>query len=295
MRKKIYICTTFRDFNGSLNDQLQKAYLYGIKNQTYSNFELVVTLFGEKKVEENVREIVGDKCSFIDEGKKDYKYSLSTVFLNGLKKAKEEKDSILIWSTSDIVLDDNYFETIIKNYHESLAGITHPNRHAAFLGEDMKSNSSFADFTFGIDILFFSTKVLLQKECMEAIEKYRFFGWGVFENFLATLGAEYAGKCINTVNISDVYKVANDREAAQETNLMLSDAAQKNLKVYEKYLKDYHKTYKYRYLLYCHMKYKVLKRKLAYRMAKFKFEKNKFIIFFYCCIPEFIYRRIKKE
>ena len=201
MGKKIYICTTFRDFNGSLNDQLQRAYLKGIAAQTYSNFELVVTLFGEKKVEENVRAILGDKCYFKDEGKKDYKYSLSTVFLNGLERAKEEEDSILIWSTSDIVLDRNYFETIIKHYDDSMAGITHPNRHALLLEEKMKEKSRLADFTFGIDILFFSTKVLRKKECMDILQKYRFYGWGVFENFLATLGAEYAEKCINIVKL----------------------------------------------------------------------------------------------
>lgn len=295
MSNKIYLCTTFRDFNGSLNDELQKSFLRSIKEQTYDNFELVVTMFGEKKVEENVKEILGDKAFFIDEGKKEYKYSLSTVFLNGMERAKTEKDSILIWSTSDIVLEQNYFEIIVSNYHHSLAGITHPNHYTDSYSEESKKDSRLGDLLTGIDILFFSTELLRQEKCRKAIENYTFYGWGVFENFLATVGAENAVKRINTVNISNVYKVCNDREAANETNTMLNAASMKNFSVFLKYLQAYQYSDRYRYLLFCHRKYSILRKNRSYNRMKYRWNKEKMMHSIYCSIPDRLYKLMKRK
>jgi hypothetical protein len=46
---KIIVCTTFRDFTGSENDDIQRLFLSSLDFQSYKNFELVVTLFGEKR------------------------------------------------------------------------------------------------------------------------------------------------------------------------------------------------------------------------------------------------------
>lgn len=46
---KIILCTTFRDFKGTENDEIQYRFLDGIRQQTYQNYQVVTTTFGEKK------------------------------------------------------------------------------------------------------------------------------------------------------------------------------------------------------------------------------------------------------
>ena len=76
--KKILVCTTLRDFNGTENDKIQKFFLKSIEDQKYSNFKLVVTLFGEKNVEKELNKYRFES-KFYTEKAENYRYSLTLV------------------------------------------------------------------------------------------------------------------------------------------------------------------------------------------------------------------------
>ena len=72
---KIIVNTTFRDFTGGINDKMQINFIKSLKRQTMQDFILVVTIFGEHNVEDTIRPILGDKCTFIfDEMEGDYRF-----------------------------------------------------------------------------------------------------------------------------------------------------------------------------------------------------------------------------
>ena len=56
--KKIVVTTTFRSFMGDKNDRLQRSFLRSLKKQTYQNFILVVTIYREKNIEQNVKDFL---------------------------------------------------------------------------------------------------------------------------------------------------------------------------------------------------------------------------------------------
>lgn len=134
MNKKIYVCTTFREFCGDTNSIIQDKFLNTIKNQTYKNYKLIITTFGEKTVKSHLNKIIPEEKFLITESKKgNYKYSLTDVVINAINQIKEP--GILIWCTCDIELQPNYFQTLIEKYESGIAGITHPNY---FLSHDSK-------------------------------------------------------------------------------------------------------------------------------------------------------------
>ena len=50
MEKKILIVTTLREFKNDIHNKTQIAFLNSIKNQTYQNYELIITEFYEKNL-----------------------------------------------------------------------------------------------------------------------------------------------------------------------------------------------------------------------------------------------------
>lgn len=126
--KNIIITTTFRDFKGNINDQMQIQFLKSLKKQTYQNYTLVVTLFHEKNVKKFVEKIIGEKVVFFNSIIDDkYRYSLSKVILNGITYGQENGADILIDCSGDIILQNNFLEIVNKNYSEMYSGISHPN------------------------------------------------------------------------------------------------------------------------------------------------------------------------
>ncbi len=74
--REIIICVTFREFDGSTNDLIQRRFLDSLSQQTYRNFRLVVTNFREKNVAGDLERVfdslragaVGDRyASFSDQ------------------------------------------------------------------------------------------------------------------------------------------------------------------------------------------------------------------------------------
>ncbi|MCQ2520942.1 MAG: hypothetical protein MJ105_01060 [Lachnospiraceae bacterium] len=286
MNHKILICTTFRDFTGGENDRFQKLFLKSIREQSFTDYLLVVTLFGEKNVKKEVADIIGDKVIFIDMPPQKYKFSLTDVVLNGIENVSVTNATILLWCTSDIVFEKNYLQTIVNNYSDSYAGITHPNYYVSDTAD--LSDAKLGTAIRGIDVLFFSTALLLNKNVISDIKDNKFIGWGVFENFLASIGANYAQKRINTVNVSNVYKCENEKKIDEVTSQNRDYEVNYNLFI--NYLKKNRFSLRYRLLMFCHFKYKnICKKKYALGLR----DREGFSNLISCMVPDFINNKRK--
>lgn len=214
--KKIYISTTFREFDGSANDEIQRLFLYSLKSQTYKNWQLVVTVFNEKTVKDVVRSII-PHAVIIKTGTDGYRFSLTDVLVNTILVAGNDKKSVIIWTTCDVVFENNFFENIVKNYSKNVSGTSHP--HMIYKNiEDLKSicDNFIYNNKHGIDTLFFSTNILASERVKNIIEKYRFINWGYFEQFLVGIAIKYSDNRVNLCNLSFILKIENDRDANNE-------------------------------------------------------------------------------
>lgn len=227
--KKIIITTTFRDFKGNINDKMQLQFLNSLTKQTYQNYVLVVTIFKEKNVERVVKKILGEKAVFYNSIIEDeYRYSLSKVLLNGIDYGKEIGADILIDCSGDIILQNNFLETVVNNYSELYSGISHPN-----IFFDVNENfevikKRLGQCNRGIDIRFFDFKLLVDKNVYKYLQRYTFLDWGGFEHFLTAICIKYSSKKINIFNESKVVKFENNRELSNETEQFINRSSQRN-------------------------------------------------------------------
>lgn len=230
--KRIIITTTFRDFKGNINDKMQMQFLKSLERQTYQNYVLVVTLFGEKNVEEIVRRVLGEKAVFLNSTIGDrYRYSLSKVILNGIDYGKENGADILIDCSGDIILQDNFLETVVNHYSELYSGISHPNIFWDINDDFRVIGKRIGECNRGIDIRFFDFKLIADKKIYRILRKYTFLDWGGFEHFLAAICIRYSNQKINIFGESKVVKFENNREAASESEQYINRAAARNHRV----------------------------------------------------------------
>lgn len=256
---KIYICTTFRDFVGSDNDDIQKLFLKSIQEQTYQNYEVVVTTFGEKNVESVVRSYFPTKSRFIDVKLEKYRYSLSDVFINGVNVALGDKDSILVWSTGDVIWDKNMLEEIVNYYRPGFAGVCHPNIVSTTLDNYRAGKHKVYPINRGIDFMFFDAELFRNKKTYGYLEKCRFYEWGVFEHFVAGIAGVVAKTRINVFPVSKVYKIENDRTVNNETKAYLRKCLAMNRKVLNRFVHMSKSSENLLKLDYCHYLYEPVK------------------------------------
>jgi hypothetical protein len=229
--KKIYIATTFREFDDSANDEIQRVFLSSLQNQSYKNWQLVVTVFHEKTVKNVVRSIIPDAIIMKTDAV-GYKFSLTDVLLNAIRVASNDKKSVIMWTTCDVVFENNFLENIIRNYSRSFSGTSHPHMIYSNL-EDLKNinNNFIYKYTEGIDTVFFSTNILASARVTGIIEKYKFVNWGCFEHFLVGIAMRYSDRRINLRDISCILKIINDREANNESKEYFEECININLPV----------------------------------------------------------------
>lgn len=265
---KIIICTTFREFKGTENDKIQYMFLDNIKHQTYQNFQLVTTTFGEKKVKEIVDSYFGEKSTVFDvQLPKEYRFSLTDVVLNGIKVAEDcPEESIIIWCTCDVQFEPNFFEIIAQNYEVGISGIIHPNIIYNSVDDLISKKGYYGSLGRGIDLLFYDSKVLIKAK--QDIINYRFYDWGVFEYFMVALALKYSSSRINLFCISPIHKIENNRKLTNETENYFRRCINMNGPVFLNYWNEnfthkesiddlyyYHRQYE---MLYPNVRYKLL-------------------------------------
>jgi hypothetical protein len=217
-KNKIIICTTFRDFNGSENDDIQLLFLKSIMEQTYNNYLVVATIFGEKNVESALNQSVAKEKLLIYKSElKDYKYSLTEVVLNGIDAARKFDDSIVIWTTCDVIFEKDFFQNIRNVYRDKLCGIIHPNIGYATLSDYYNQIKIIRGLNDGIDTMFFATNFFTDT-VYDKIMKYKFYNWGIFEVFLVGLSRQFSRNRFNLYGLNKLHKIYNDRVVLNEDN-----------------------------------------------------------------------------
>lgn len=273
MERKIIICTTFREFDDSENAKIQHLFLKSIKEQNYFNYMLVVTTFGEKNVERVLKQEFGNKVVCYEKSlSNNYRYSLSAVFLNGLNMAIDDRDSILLWCTCDIIFKPQYFSTINSLYKDDVVGTSHPNLLVSSVKELEHNDIRRQNMYQGFDILFFATKIFDDLEIRKMLEKYYFYDWGVFEHFLIGIALKYSHNRINLVNYADVLKIENDREASNDTKQFLTEAHRRNWNILQKCIAETKMSDKVNSLWLCHHCFRI--KKFTFNYLQYALEQN---------------------
>lgn len=228
---KIIVNSTLRDFTGSINDKMQLNFLKSLKRQTMQDFILVVTIFGEHNVENTVRSILSDKCVFIyDEMEGNYKFSLSKTFINGVDYGLKNKADILLDCSSDIILQRNFLEVVLKRCGKHEAGISHPNVFME-ISETGNPTYSYGKISQGIDARFFSLDIFKDKHIYNLMKKYPSYDYGAgIETQLCCIGIKYAKRCSNIFMESKVLKTENDRGSGTgQVSLFMQAGRRRNI------------------------------------------------------------------
>lgn len=261
--KSIVISTTFRDFVGNKNDQMQIMFLNSLKRQKYQRFILVVSIFGEKNVEKIVKEKMGAKCIFIKENPTDYQFSISDTIKNGIIFGLENSYDIFLDCSSDIYLEKNMLQTIVQYYQEGYAGISHPN-----IVLEQKKNcfvKNLGHLDRGIDIRFFDINLFRDKEIYDLLMQYPIHDYGAgIEHITSALAIRFAICKINIFMESKVYKIDNERNNNLEMSDFMKQSIKKNHFILKKFILKEHFNVRIMDLLYIHRKFQIVGRKDKY-------------------------------
>lgn len=264
---QVVISTTFRDFDGSHNDNMQLNFLFSLKRQTFQDFVLVATVFQEKKVDKVVKRILGDKVVIVyDHGSKKYKFSLSKTFMNGVDYGLKNHACILVDCSSDIIMQKNFLEIVCKRTGAYTAGISHPN---IFIdrGSDGKKTYMYGRLNRGIDIRFYSLDLFQDKHVHGIMERFPSYDYGAgIERILCGIAIKYARARVNIFMESKVLKEENVRgqQIGIETAFM-REGASRNIPVTERFMRNEQIPKKYLYLLEMNQSYKITKHKWLYK------------------------------
>jgi hypothetical protein len=248
--RRLVVCTTFRSFDGSPNDRIQREFLRSVAAQTYLDWELAVTIFGETGVEDALRN-AGVEFTVFQGSAGDYKFSLTEVLSNGVAHADSlgPGTSLVLWTTCDVVFPPGLFEGIVGRFKPGDAGTSHPHLEAAtfddYAAGRIRDVSPYGPLSRetrceGIDFMYFDADLFAPgSTARAALEKYRFVDWGLFEHFLTGLAQLHAGRRLNLWASAPVVKIGNDRAVGKETASYFQRAWDRNYVPMRRFLDDH--------------------------------------------------------
>lgn len=257
----ILIGVTFRDFDASVNDYIQRLFLESIKHQTYTNWKLVVTIFNELNVRPVINNYNMNTVFYLEGPVADYKYSLTDVLLNTITESNKEDKSVIIWTTCDIILEPDFFQNIIDIYTDNLFAISHP--HSLYASIDDLGTDKYItkSINTGIDLIIMGSGIFKSDKNLNIIRNYKYYDWGVFEHFLVGVSQLNDGEKINLYGITNISKIINDRRVNNETDGWLLKCKRKNKTVLDAFIGDYKLSKSLSNLTYCHMQFRILSNK----------------------------------
>jgi hypothetical protein len=284
--RRVVVCTTFRSFDGSPNDRIQREFLRGLAAQTESGWELVVTLFGETGVEEALRDAKVPFTTF--EGTSgEYKFSLTDVVTNGIACADRNgpRSSVLLWTTCDVVFPPNLLAEIVRRFERGDSGTSHPHRIAPSF-EDFAAGRVTDAFPHGplspekvnegIDFVYFDADVFAPGSRARAVlEEYRFVDWGLFEHFLVGIAQLYAARRLNLWATAPIVKIANDRAGGAETAAYFDRAWNRNYVPMRRFLDEHALGSELLQLHECHVQFELVARTRYLRRAAVRRLRNR--------------------
>jgi hypothetical protein len=263
----ILIAVTFRDFNGSDNDRIQRLFIDTLRRQTYSNWRLVVGLFNEKRVEEEIRK-EGVPAVFHRNGPvSGYKFSLTDVLLNAVEESGAEEHSIILWTTCDVLFPPDFLATVVRHATPGFVAVSHPHLMYASLDDLAVARQIPASLNSGMDLVIMDGALFRNERNLRIIRDFRFRDWGIFEHFLVGFAQVAATRRINLFGVANIGNVENDRVVGAETQNWLLACWNTNNVVIDRFIADYRRSPELLKLIYCHMQFQHLTSSVAhYRM-----------------------------
>jgi hypothetical protein len=139
--REVLIAITFREFNDDYNSKIQEKCIESIAKQSYGNFKLVVTTFGERSPKSIIEKYTDKYIIFEEVKNKSYFFQTIQNCINLSKKSK----NIILWTNADNIFDNNFFYEIVKNFMPGQAGTSYPNFHYYNLDDyyEKKPNNNF--------------------------------------------------------------------------------------------------------------------------------------------------------
>lgn len=275
---KIYIAATFREFDGSENDKIQILFLQSLMRQSFTNFELVATTFEEKTVKNKLNSLE-IKTKIYEEKKSNYRFSLTKVLENSINYAEKnhnDKEYFIIWTTCDMVFEDNFLDSVYKynklsNKKSSI--ISHPHLMHQSVNDLKNRKFTIRGPKDGIDYVGFSGK-LINDQFKSDISNYFYSDWGIFEHFLVAMAVKYNFTRLNLFEVSKTNKITNDRIVNNENEQYFKMSLNKNWPVFERFLNNSNLSGEYSFLTYCNLKYKVVGNNFSNIKYRVKFLRN---------------------
>ncbi len=224
MDYKIIIPVTFREFDDGVDAKIQLAWLDELKKQTYTNFELIVTSFREKKVKQ-VIEDSGVNHTFY-QSERDCLFSMTEMFIN-CKSHIEKGKTIIFHCTADHILDYDFFEVLNKKFEKGTGGTSFPHMQHPNI-ESYKSGNLWDEYyhkpvnsIFEYDpnmhlpeCFYLDGDLLIERGIFDKWDKYTldgvFPGIGLSLYFMA-----WNKKLKNLVFFTKIHKIGNDLEIHQ--------------------------------------------------------------------------------
>jgi hypothetical protein len=216
--RKIVVATTFREFAGTANDELQLLFLRSLKKQTHTDWICAITLFGEKNTGPTLEE-EGIPHVLFDGDAKGERWSASELTRNAVEYALGIPGSIVVWTSGDVIYEPDLFENIVKTVDAGgpmTAGTTSPHIIYPTL-EAYGKKSPKKYFWTGLDVIFFDARVFSSAKAQEGLRRFRSDGWGGSDYYVLPFLVAFAKPMVNIFHLNKLEKIENDRALTKET------------------------------------------------------------------------------
>lgn len=234
--RKVIICTTFREFNGNANDAIQRLFLRSLKRQTYQNYILVATTFGEEYVGKALTE-EGIQHALYAGDAGEYRFSSTQVVQNAIRHIEGPGSAVLIWTTCDDLFEDTFLEKVVRQLTPRAACTALPHIMYRTM-EDYEQRKVYAHCWGGIDTICFDADVFLDPKVIDVLKSYENKGWGYFEYFLSGIARVFCERMYN-IWPARIERIDNDRKANNETPAYFKLTSSHNERTYAAFARDF--------------------------------------------------------
>ena len=247
---------SFRPIGKSkINDLFQSIFVDSVKNLDF-DITFSLTQFDELNVKEFI-EKKQIKNFYKNISKQELpskkKYSNKLMLDNALEQYINEGDfQYLIYSTADIIVPNNLFESLSKIKLDNYCAFIYPNTHST---NGTIKNSFWPHF--GIDLIIFKISKERGIKFKEIIKSYNQYDWGINENFYIAASEALKLKTINIFKNSNVIKFDNDFESFSEDRTWQSISWKENQSYLLNFLKHNSLSKMYAYGSYYYLLFKV--------------------------------------
>ena len=248
---------SFRPIGKSkINDLFQSVFVDSIKSLDF-DITFSLTQFDEPNVKEFVeKKKIKNFYKNIPKSKlpDNKKYSNKLMLDNALEQFVNEGVDFqyLIYSTADIIVPSNLFQSLSKIKLENYCAFVYPNTHST---NGTIKNSFWPHY--GIDLIVF--KISKEKASLfkKIIKSYNQYDWGINENFYIAASEALKLKTINIFKNSNVIKFDNDFETFSEDRSWQSVSWKENQGYLINFLEQNNLSKMYAYGSYYYLLFKV--------------------------------------